>query len=405
MSAASVAAILAFVAALLPAARWIAFFGVLACAIVLVVQSGRLSFSYEEVESDARKADRRSEFSEREMRRHREVVDALADGLEVAIFLCGERSIVEYANRRAVELFRFEAPAGRNILAVTLSNELGDLVGRATESGEPQHAEIQFRFPEERVALAKAWCDPSDPLRTFVTLQEITSLRKLERVRRDFVANVSHELRTPMTSLRAMAETLHDADQQELQDLSPRYLTKMIEEIDRLNMITEDLLTLTSAESNPVDKRPCDLAALARAAVDTCADRAEAKELRLTLSAPDSLPVSANPHQITQVLVNLIDNAIKYTPSGSVAVMLEETPEAAIVRVQDTGIGIPEEHQARIFERFYRVDAGRNRQTGGTGLGLSIVKHIVESHGGKVTVQSLSEVGTTFTITLPKGSA
>ncbi len=356
-----------------------------------------------ELQDEAKKAERRSELYEREIRRHREVVDALADGLEVGIFLCDPKMIVEYSNKKAIELFRYDVPKGRNILAVTLSHELETLVGDAVRTSEPTFGEVVLRYPDERVCLAKAWVDPMAGERVFLTLQEITHLRRLERIRRDFVANVSHELRTPMTTIRAMAETLTETDEEDMKHLGPKYLNRIIAEVDRLNLITEDLLTLSSAESKSVEKRPTDLSAIVREAVSDLADKAAQKQIEFVVTVPREVLIEANPHQLSQVLVNLFDNAINYSNEGSVEVSLDEANDGYVqLRVQDHGIGIPAEHHPRIFERFYRVDKGRSRATGGTGLGLSIVKHIVESHGGSVSLVSFPGEGSTFTIRLPK---
>ncbi|MBS1705895.1 MAG: GHKL domain-containing protein [Armatimonadetes bacterium] len=346
-------------------------------------------------------ANRRTELFEREMRRQREVVDELADGLDVAIFLCNTRGVVEYANRKAVELFRLQNPVGKSIIASTLSAELESLIADASRDGQHRVAEIVFRYPDERVGMANAWQDPNAADRIFLSIYEITSLRRLERVRRDFVANVSHELRTPMTTIRAMSETLLDADPEEYDVLGHKYLNRIISEVDRLTSISDDLLTLTSAESNPVIKSSVNLVEMARSVVDQFLSQAKAKGLDLSFEAPEFLMVSANPNQFTQVIVNLLANAVNYTNQGSIQVRIFEEVGSAVLECTDTGIGIPEEDQPRIFERFYRVDKGRSRATGGTGLGLSIVKHIVESHGGTVKIDSKVGIGSTFIVRIP----
>ncbi len=355
-----------------------------------------------ESQVEIEQANRRSELFEREMRRQREVVDELADGLDVAIFLCDSKGAVEYANRKAIELFRFEDPRGRGILKVTLSHDLEQLVLKAVQERHPINAEVVLRYPDERVGLAKAWTDPNSEDRVFLSIYEITNLRRLERVRRDFVANVSHELRTPMTTIRAMAEILSDSDPEEMQTLGPRYLGRIISEIDRLTLISDDLLTLASAEANPVAKSATNVVEIVRNVVDQLRSQAEAKELSLILTSPDVVIAPVNANQFTQVVFNLAANAINYTNKGSVTVRVDETPDEVVLSISDTGIGIPLEDQPRIFERFYRVDKGRSRASGGTGLGLSIVKHIIESHGGRVTVESELNKGSTFLVSLPK---
>lgn len=271
---------------------------------------------------------------------------------------------------------------------------------KATREGGFDYAELTFSFPTEIFARAKAWRSSSTDDRVYLSIYEITDLRRLERVRRDFVANVSHELRTPLTLIRAMAETLQDDDDDKRRE---NYLAKIIHEVDCLSTISSDLLELSTAESNPVRKQRCDLAEIVRTVVEKLHHKAEEKGLALTFEGPESLPVEANPSQISQVAVNLIDNALNYTVEGSVAVRLWKSDGRGLLSVTDTGIGIASDHAPRVFERFYRVDKARSRQTGGTGLGLSIVKHIVEAHGGTVGVDSTLNVGSTFRVSLPIG--
>lgn len=329
-------------------------------------------------------------------------VDLLAEGLEIAVFLCDTRPMILYANRKATEMFKFENPVGRTILAVTLSYDLESLVSTCAQTGEKQHAELTFAYPDERTALAEAWPEP-DGDRIFLSLYETTDLRRLERVRTDFVANVSHELRTPLTTIRAMAETLQDEPDDH--DLTDRYLAKIIAEVDRLSLIANDLLILSAAESNPVRKQGSNISEVFRSVVQQLSPKAEEKGLTLEFSGPPNLFIEANPAQLSQVAINLVDNAINYTTEGTVSVVVQPEGDQVVIAVRDSGMGIASEHLPRIFERFYRVDKGRGRATGGTGLGLSIVKHIVEAHGGQVNVQSSLNEGSTFVVRLPVGHA
>jgi len=338
-------------------------------------------------------------------REQKNAVDAFADGLDVAIFVCDRRATIEYANRLAREMFNIDRPQGKTLLAITLSVDLEQLVLSAASEDEPQQGELSFSYPTDRIALGKAWKHSATPGRIYLSLFDISDLRRLERIRKDFVANVSHELRTPMTIIRANAETMLDDDDPELRQ---RYLPRIITEVDRLSSITQDLLVLSSAESGPVRKAPCDLADTVRATVSQLTTKADEKDLVLTYDGPKHFVIEANGSQMMQVCLNLIENAIKYTPSGKVHVELiapaEEDGDGIVtLRVTDTGIGIASDHIGRIFERFYRVDKGRSRQSGGTGLGLAIVKHIVEAHGGQVKVRSALNAGSTFEVTLPVG--
>jgi two-component system, OmpR family, phosphate regulon sensor histidine kinase PhoR len=353
-------------------------------------------------EGEAKRSGEDAELARSQLDRQRSAVDSLADGLEVAIFICDGRAGILYANRRAMEMFRFDDPVGRSVLAMTLSYDLEQLVMEAFRQRQPQHAEMTFAYPSERVGLAKAWPSDDNVERVFLSIYEITDLRRLERVRQDFVSNVSHELRTPLTIIRSMAETLLD-DQPMDQELAAKYLPKVVSEVDRLSMISNDLLILSAAESNPVRKHSCDIAEVFRSTLEQLTSKAREKGLETVFEGPKHLTADANTAQMTQVAINLIDNAINYTNQGSVKVKVEQDENEVVIEVQDTGLGISSEHLPRIFERFYRIDKARSRVSGGTGLGLSIVKHLVEAHGGKVTVDSALNQGSTFRIRLPMG--
>lgn len=328
-------------------------------------------------------------------------VDNLADELEMALFICDYRCQIVYANRRASELFDFQDPQGRPVLAVTLSHDLERIAMEALQTEAARSQELAFSFPKERVGLVKAWVNPEDPGRVFLSIYDITDLRRLERIRQDFVANVSHELRTPMTLIRSMAETL--LDDAEAGTNSERYLTRIIDEVDRLSLMSQDLLILSAAESNPVRKHQCDIADVFRSSVHQLEASARAKGLELRYEGLSQCLIEANTAQMVQVAINLIQNGINYTNAGHIAAAVERDGDTAVIRIEDTGIGIATEHLVRIFERFYRVDKGRSRSTGGTGLGLSIAKHIVEAHGGTLKVESTLNRGSTFTVTLPVG--
>ncbi len=356
----------------------------------------------ESIEADlARKTDQNDTFAEI-ARTQKSAVDAFADGLDVGIFVCDSRAQIAYANRFAQILFGFENPLGRSLLAVTLSVELEQLSLSASDEKRVIETEITFSFPKERICLARAWTTDDPPERVYLSLVDITELRRMERVRKDFVANVSHELRTPMTVIRVYAETMIDEDSKAMR---VKYLPRIITEVDRLTSITHDLLVLSTAESGPIRKGPCELGGIVRYTLNLLAPQAEEKGLKLTYEGPEDLDIEANASQMTQVIVNLVENALKYTNEGGVDFRLEDQGEFVRFDVTDTGIGIPEDHLPRLFERFYRVDKARSRASGGTGLGLSIVKHIVEAHGGSIHVDSAQNRGTTFSVVLPKGDS
>ncbi len=372
----------------------------LAGAALALWGAWRLRARLREEASRARFADDARRFAEGEARGQRETIDAFADGLDVAVFILGERAAVSYANRRAREMFGAPRAVGKSLLAITLSPDLEAMVDRASRGEGPQSGEIAVQPPGDRIALAKAW-RPVENGPTFASLVEITDLRRLERVRKDFVANVSHELRTPMTIIRAYAETLLEDDDPELR---ARYLARVIGEVDRLTAISQDLLVLATAESGAVARAECDLAEIVRGVVFGPTPRAKEKGLEILYEGPEHLAIEANPSGMIQIALNLVENAVKYSARGRIRVNLVQRDENAVLRVSDEGIGIASEHVERIFERFYRVDKGRTRSqgdVGGTGLGLAIVRHIAEAHGGAVAVESALNVGSAFTVTLP----
>lgn len=371
---------------------------IIGLGLVLLLFQYRIVVWWRSIEAEMKDMEHRIGVLEMESAEQREALDSLADGLAVAIFLCNERGSIQFANREARSMFRFDDIAGRSVLEVTFSPDLENLIFDALRSRAPQRSEVTLNHPVERVVRAQAWPESGRSDRVFLSLYDITDLRRLERARRDFVANVSHELRTPMTAVRTMVESMQEDDDEQLRQ---RYFAKILSEVDRLTRLTEDLLTLSASESQPQTTGVSDLAEVAAATVAQMRPKAEAKGLRLAYQGVERALVPASAEQMVQVLVNLLDNAVNYTSEGGVDVFL--TVENGWVRldVTDTGLGIPSDQLDRIFERFYRVDKGRSRATGGTGLGLSIVKHIVESHGGTVTVKSALNHGSTFTVRLP----
>jgi signal transduction histidine kinase len=234
-------------------------------------------------------------------------------------------------------------------------------------------------------------------------------LRRLERLRREFVANVSHELKTPITAIKGFVETLQDgaaADPEEAR----RFLDIVARHADRLDAIIRDLLLLSRIEQEAgqaaLELAPVQLRELLRAAVEVCAPEAAAKGVSVYLDCPLDLPVRVNAALVEQAAVNLIGNAVKYSESGRpVHVAGERAGGEAVISVRDRGCGIEPEHLSRLGERFYRVDKARSRQQGGTGLGLAIVKHIAQAHGGRVTVESVPGEGSAFHVHLPLAAA
>jgi len=235
-------------------------------------------------------------------------------------------------------------------------------------------------------------------------LHDISEIERVEKTRRDFIANVSHELRTPLTSIRGYAETLLDSE--ELNTASAKEFLQIIRRnAERMARLTEDLLVLARVESGEekLDLQPHAPGQLMQEAATALQENANAAEVELILDPPPNAQVIADAYAIQQVLGNLISNALRYAQSGKKIVLgAGEQPHHVEFYVRDFGPGIPSEHLPRIFERFYRVDKARSRETGGTGLGLAIVKHIVLNHGGTVRVESTMGKGSTFFFSVPK---
>jgi two-component system, OmpR family, phosphate regulon sensor histidine kinase PhoR len=236
-----------------------------------------------------------------------------------------------------------------------------------------------------------------------LVIRDVTDLRRLEAVRRDFVANVSHELKTPLTSIAGYAETL--ATEASPGTQIERFARPILSNARRMHRLVDDLLDLSRIESGrwQPDPERVDVRGLAGEAWTAFADRARERRIQFTAAAGDVHHVTADPEAMRQVLTNLLDNALRHTPpDGRITVSVESAPGGVIVSVADTGSGIPPQHLPRIFERFYRADPGRSREEGGTGLGLAIVKHLVEAHGGRVEAQSTIGRGTTIRMFFPE---
>ena len=318
---------------------------------------------------------------------------------DVVLLVDAEGSIL-VANSVAAALFGPIAPRG-TLLAQTLSSDLDELYRSAVRRRVSVEREVTLSQPSPRTLHARIM-PLADGEEYLLVLRELTELRRLERVRRDFVANVSHELRTPLTSIKAMAETLLEGARLD-EAVAPRFLQTIMRESDRLVRLSSDLLDLSRVEALGIEKRPIDLASLVSDVVTRLSAQAEKADITLANSIRTSLDVSADRDEMAQVLVNLLDNAIAYSPRGGVVTFSAlETAETVTISIADTGIGILSHDIPRLFERFYRADKARSRASGGTGLGLSIVKHIVENHGGTVKVESEYNKGSVFSFTLPK---
>ena len=237
---------------------------------------------------------------------------------------------------------------------------------------------------------------------SIVNIEDISERVRAENMRKDFVANVSHELKTPLTSISGFAETLKLNENID-KETRNRFLTIIDGEANRLRRLIEDILTLSFIENDKKEeKESINLYSVYRRVEDMLMISAKTKSIELVCDADESINIRANADYVKQIILNLVDNAIKYTPeNGDVNVKIFKEKDYAVIKVSDTGMGIPKEDQARIFERFYRVDKARSREIGGTGLGLAITKHIVINLGGTISVESVLEKGSTFTVKIP----
>jgi two-component system phosphate regulon sensor histidine kinase PhoR len=297
---------------------------------------------------------------------------------------------------------------GKSPVEVVRSAELQDGFARVLETGETFNMQLSIATTgSDRVLdVTVTRLTPEGKTQGAVAVfHDITELKRINKVRKDFVANVSHELRTPLTSIKGYAETICYGKVDDLVK-AKSFAEIILKHANRLSALVEDLLSLTRLEGkrSAPTKREMNLGEVLDAAIQVVKPTAEKKHLSIeTRLQPDRITAWADRDQISQALINLLDNAVKYTPEGgTITVLGKDTENEVQVTVQDTGIGIPREDLDRIFERFYRVDRNRSREMGGTGLGLSIVKHIIQGHGGKIRVQSRLEEGSAFTFSLPK---
>ncbi|MEW4455991.1 ATP-binding protein [Bremerella sp. JC817] len=314
--------------------------------------------------------------------------------------------LANHAVRRLLGI-RVEKIEGRPLIEITRIRALDQSVQQALTTGEPCSTEFEVTSPFRRVLNIHANCLPGDPCPGVVlVLHDMTELRRLENLRREFVANVSHELKTPLAAIRAYAETLamgavNDAENRDY------FLGQITDQSDRLHDLIMDMLQLARVEAGQevFDITDVNLADIAQWSVDSLRDKAAAKQIRLVVESAedDEVYVRADEEGLRTIVGNLVDNAVKYSGKpGDVLVRWKTEGDQVAFSVEDHGIGIPQDAQDRIFERFFRVDKARSREMGGTGLGLSIVKHLASSFGGSVELDSELEVGSVFTVRLKR---
>jgi two-component system phosphate regulon sensor histidine kinase PhoR len=373
-----------------------------------------LSALADSLNQTAARLDREIRLLSGERNRSSAILRSMVEG--VAVIDADERLV--FYNRAFSEILNVDAASaeGRPLIEVVRNSDLVGLIRRALRGEEGLQSDITMGITQARsfsitAAPVKA-LDASAPGRTpnekpsgaVVVLHDVTELRRLERVRQDFVANVSHEFKTPLTAIQGFAETLLAGAIDDPEN-NRRFLEIIRNHAIRLARLTNDLLKLARIEAGKMELEfsSVGLLELIEGCTETTLLKANRKEITLEISVPPQLPpVRGDATLLRDVLQNLLDNAIQYTPAGGhISVAATAGPREAVVTVADTGIGIPLADSERIFERFYRVDAARSREAGGTGLGLSIAKHIVEAHGGKLWVESTVGQGSKFSFSLP----
>ncbi len=341
--------------------------------------------------------------------RQRQEQEAVLASMVEGVIAVDSRSRVISLNRAGADLLGVDPAMAiqRSITEVVENPDLQWFFTRSLAASEPIEGEITLEGEKLRFLQAHGTTlkDPyGKAFGVLIVIHDVTRLRQLENARRDFVANVSHELKTPITSVKGFVETLLEGAMRDPQH-AEEFLRIIGRQADRLGAIIEDLLSLSrieqEAEQGKIHLVGRKIKTILKAAIQVCTTRCEEKKINVSLACPEDLRARVNGPLLEQALINLIDNAVKYSGPGSL-IQIEAGTEngQVVVKVTDQGVGIAKEHLPRLFERFYRVDPSRSRKVGGTGLGLAIVKHIAQAHGGKVGVQSNPGQGSTFTVYL-----
>lgn len=323
-----------------------------------------------------------------------------------ALLLININGIIELSNNAARSLFGSDQLEGKPFIEVVRSADFSNLIEKVMEKRLPDSAEIVIDIPEERYFSVRV-----SPLSYRVGVlaaivaifHDTTHIRKLEQMRRDFVANVSHEIKTPVTAIKGFSETLLDGAINDRQN-AEKFLNTIKRQGERLNRLVEDLLTLSKIElrETRMNKRQINFSGVVDNVIQTMVIQAAEKNITIKKNMADtSIQVNADKDRLIQILLNLVDNAIKFTEKGEVEIGMAEDGEKHFFYVRDSGIGIPEKYMSRLGERFFRVDPSRSRELGGTGLGLAIVKHLIKAHGWEMRIESKFGKGTIVKVFYP----
>jgi two-component system phosphate regulon sensor histidine kinase PhoR len=343
------------------------------------------------------------------VRQKNELTAVLSSMAEGVIAVDMDEQIISI-NKAAARIFGnlTENLLNRSIPEVIRNPDLQKFIRKALSSKENLEEDITLYQRGERILYVhNTPLEDADGRRSgiLVVLNDVTHLRKLENMRKDFAANVSHEIKTPMTAIKGFVETLRTGEVAEPKE-TDRFLAIIEKHVNRLTAIIEDLMKLSKIEQqdekSEIYLEESSVKSVISSAIQTCREKAKAKNITIDLVCPEDISFQVDSRLMDQAMVNLLDNAINYSSEKSdIQISASLTDNELMIRVQDHGIGIPKEHLSRLFERFYRVDKARSRELGGTGLGLAIVKHIAHAHGGRVSVDSTPGKGSTFSIHLP----
>ena len=338
----------------------------------------------------------RTSVADAERARLAAVLERMTDGVLIA----DSSGRIQFANPAAETLFETNQAVGRRVVEVLRQYQLVEAWQRSRETGEAQEESVEI--PARRRFLQLVVLPDGQTGGSLLVVQDLTRVRRLETVRRDFISNISHELRTPLASLKALTETLRDGALEDPK-AAMRFLGRIETEVDALTQMATEILELSRIESGqvPLEVKSIPAASLLLSAAERMRAQAERAGLVLRMGTEQAMnEVRADPPRMEQVLVNLIHNAVKFTrPGGEVVLAANAESDFVCFSVSDNGVGIASEDLERIFERFYKAD--RARSGGGTGLGLSISRHLVEAHGGKIWAESSEGQGSTFYFTIP----